>query len=72
MENKTVVITQKDCNCCRYWSTCAGLMVFRAFPSLETMTFGDQGCPRDWHLKETQDLAKEVDNSSSTITTPTL
>jgi hypothetical protein len=52
MEKNVIIITKKDCNRCRYWATCAGLMVFQAFPSLETMTFGDQGCPRDWHLEE--------------------
>jgi hypothetical protein len=63
------VISKKDCKLCDYLATCVGAATFLAFPDLKTMTFGDQGCPRDWKIEETQDLALEVDHARPTITT---
>ena len=72
MENKPVVISKKDCDLCRYWANCVGAVTFHAFPDLKALTFGDQGCTRDWEIEETQDSIVEVDHSKPTITTPTL
>jgi len=66
------VISKKDCRLCDYLAPCVGAATFLAFPDLKTMTFGDQGCPRDWKIEETQDLALEVDHARPTITTSAL
>jgi len=65
MERDTV-ITQSDCNLCRYWATCIGFMAFQAFPDLKSMSFYD-GCPRDWDsLKDLVEVSI-LPNTSPTI-----
>ena len=61
MERDTI-ITQSDCNLCRYLATCIGFMAFQAFPDLQSMTFKKNGCPRDWSIEEENPLIKSSDS----------
>lgn len=66
-------VTPKDCKLCDELRCCAIGNLWYAFPTIDSVIWGEgKGCPQDWKIEETQDLAIEVDNSRPTINTPTL
>jgi hypothetical protein len=60
-----VVINGKDCGGCRFTLVCTGAALFAQIPSLQSMTFGDQGCPRDW--KSLENLVSVLPYQSPTL-----
>lgn len=44
----TVVISKNDCCQCRFILMCSGAAIFQTIPTLQTMTFNEKSCPRNW------------------------
>jgi len=72
MEKKMVTITKKDCRRCRFVLVCTGAALFEQIPSLESMTFKDHGCPRDWPVFEEDKFVVQSSDSKLSSSIPAL
>lgn len=62
------VISKKDCNLCRFGLMCAGAALFEMIPALQTMTFDEGSCPRDWDsLKDLVEYSPLPNRQSPTL-----
>jgi len=66
MENKAVVITKKDCKLCRFALMCTASALFQTMSTLQSMTFNEKSCPRDWNSLENLVECSILPNQSPT------